>query len=297
MQAEMNIKVIELPEGKDPDECIKQDPQAWTKAVATAKEAMQYYFDQALTDLDLTMVSDRREAARILLPIIAQLGNKIEQDAWLKKLSETIDIKEDILRETITKLGPIRSYQAAESPKPTKARPRSLTRAEKMSEILLALLIKFPFLLEYALHHLQIDQVVGKEANLLYRNLIFYYNNIINNVSAPKEQVINYNDFKEWLASRDKQALDDNTKDNQLKLLNKLVFLGERDFYNAEKGQAKNEIIKIVLFLKKHQLAGRMKEIEKQIGAAEKDGDESQIKELMEEFKVLSDELREMDKG
>ena len=101
MQAEMNIKLIELPQGKDPDECIKQDSEAWQKCVAEAKPMMQYYFDKTLVGLDSDKVDDRRQAVKILLPVIGQLGNKVEQDFWLKKLSQTIDVNENSLREIL----------------------------------------------------------------------------------------------------------------------------------------------------------------------------------------------------
>ena len=48
------IKVIILPEGKDPDDVIKEDAQNWQKLVAEAVPIVDYTFDRATAGLDLT---------------------------------------------------------------------------------------------------------------------------------------------------------------------------------------------------------------------------------------------------
>jgi DNA primase len=303
MAAEMNIKVIVLPAGKDPDECIRKNPEVWEKAVEEAKLMLQYYFDKTLVDLDLDMVENRRKAAKILLPIIAKLGNKIEQDFWLKNLSEKIDVKEDLLRETLSKLSPVRypgakgEYEAEQgisaSPAPDEQIKRK-SREEKLSELLLALILKFPSLLDYSVNHIQIDQIIGSENQFIYRNLIFYYNNIINKLTGQdaededKEEMINYHNFRQWLANE--STGDNNLEEDQLKVLDRLVFLGDNEFYDLKIEQAKDEIIKMIVVLRRHYLFNRMKEVEKLIAQKEKEQDEEAMKELMEELKILSEE-------
>ena len=306
MAAEMNIKVIVLPAGKDPDECIRKNPEVWEKAVAEAKLMMQYYFDKTLAGLDLDMVENRRQAVKILLPVIAKLGNKIEQDFWLKNLSEKIDVKEDLLRETLSKLSPVH-YQGARGEDKTEqddsASPgpaeqiKEKSRVEKLSELLLTLILKFPSLLDYSVNHIQIDQIIGSENQFIYRNLIFYYNNIINKLtgqdSEDKEEMINYHNFRQWLANE--STSDNNLEEDQLKILDRLVFLGDNEFYDLKIEQAKDEIIKMIVVLRKHYLFNRMKEVEKMITQKEKEQDEEAMKELMEELKILSEESRSIE--
>ncbi len=302
MAAEMNIKVIVLPSGKDPDECIRKNPDVWEKAVEEAKLMMQYYFDKTLASLDLDMIENRRQAVKILLPVIAKLGNKIEQDFWLKNLSEKIDVKEDLLRETLFGLSSAH-YQGAKgeykngqdasaSPAPAE-QIKSKSRIEKLSELLLALIFKFPSLLDYLVNHIQIDQIIGSENQFIYRNLIFYYNNVINKLNGQdaenKEGMINYQDFRQWLGS---ELIEGNHSEDQLKILERLVFLGDNEFYDLKIEQAKEEAIKIIVVLKKNYLYNRMKEVGKLIALKEKEQDEEVIKELMEELKILSEELR-----
>jgi DNA primase len=307
MAKEMNIKVVELPKEKDPDECIKKTPEIWQKAVQEAKSMMQYYFDKTFIELDLDSVEHRRQAAKVLLPIVVRLGNKIEQDFWLKNLSEKIDVKEELLRETLTNLPRTRlsrtkdQYKAEENDLADsgQVKPRHMiSRTEKLSELLLALILKFPSLLEYSINHIQIDQISGDKNRAIYRYLIFYYNNIINNqaeeIKEGQSSSLDYNDFRQWLINESKKINNIESEKDQPIVFDRLVFLGDKEFYDLNVDQARDEAVKIIAVLKKHYLISRMKEIEKLIAQEEKEGEEKTVKELMEEFKILSDEIREI---
>lgn len=322
LSAEMNVRVIELPSGKDPDECIKNDPEEWKLALKDAKPVMQYHFDKTLGGLDLSLVENKRLAAKKLLPVIAQLGNKIERESWLKKLSQTIDVSEPILRETLetaVRSDRQKGARAGEATAPAPAQAR-LTREELISELLLALLLKFSEHIDYVLNSLSADQLVGEQNKALYRNLLIYYNTIIDKSDSVSENPVDqaesvdrkinsvdYKDFRGWLAeesgepsinlsfetSADVSAQPNN---NSLPaLLDRLALLAEKDFYAFTGDEAKSEIVKAARSLKKHYLANRLKEIEKLIGESEKAGEREQVKELMTEFQIIIDELKEIE--
>lgn len=314
MQAGMNIKVVEALNGKDPDECIKNNPEEWEKAVKNAKSVMQYYFDKTFTDLDLSHVDDKRKAAEKLLPTINRLGNKIEQDFWLKKLAQAIDVRDDILYETLknAKLRQKTPKYAKETPSDVKEVRVKQSREEMMSELLLAMLVKFPRFIEWTIKHIHPDQIIGLPNQNLYRSLVIYYNNIIDNQiqGGAKTELpgISYTEFKSWLLEMAGEpsyategALEDKEPETQIlnhktsaqiSLLDSIALLGDRDFYDYNNEQAKNEIIKIVVGLKRYYLINRRKEIEKLIVEVEQNGDKEHIKGLMEEFKALTDEIQ-----
>ncbi len=302
MSAEMNTKVIEVPEGKDPDECIKNNKEEWEKAVKSAKPFMEYYFNKTFAKLDLDQVDGKRAAAKELLPVLARLGNKIEQDFWLKKLSQALDVGEDILRETIRQSVPkTRPEYARNAPGAhggAEAEPKQAvkqSREEMLSELFIALILKFPSLAEYAINRVQPDKIIGLPNKSLYRNIIIYYNNLIDNWTQEGGQAeppqVSYGGFKQWLENSEVQE----NKDGQLILLDKLALLGDKDFFDFEIERAKNEIIKIAVTLKKHYLLNRRQEISKLIAQAEQEGNEDYIKGLMEEFQALTDEIREIE--
>ncbi|MBA3047319.1 DNA primase [Patescibacteria group bacterium] len=295
MQQEMNIKVLELGAGKDPDEFIRKNPDGWSSAVAKAKPMMQYYFDKTLANLDLTNIDHKRQAAKILLPVIAKLGNKIEQDFWLKKLGQEVDVAPHFLHEALARIKPAVNYKE-EKKQPEKQRAEAMrSRAEMLSELLLALMLKFPAHIEYAAGKLNPDQIDGCGIQAIYRNLIIYYNKSIDKGAQTGEVAlseINFNDFKNWLKQNSLSGqANDNTNESQPALLDKLALLADKDFYTYDSNQAKNEIIKIIAILKKGFLSKRLKEAAKLIAQAEKNNNKAELDGLMDEFKLLSDEI------
>lgn len=58
---------------------------------------MEYYFEQAFEGFDPGSVKNKKEAAKILLPKIAQIPNKIEQSHWLQKLGDNLGVEEKYL--------------------------------------------------------------------------------------------------------------------------------------------------------------------------------------------------------
>lgn len=308
MNADMSIKIIEVPEGKDPDECIKNNLPAWELAVKNAKPMMQYYLDKTFAKFDIKQVAGKQQSAKFLLPIIAKLGNKVEQSYWLKQLAEALDVPENVLRETINDF--INKKPASPAPIDNSTKPivRKTNREEKLSNLLLAILLKFNVLIEYAQNHLDADYLVGVENQAIYKRLVFYYNNVINHEysSTPEnsQELINFAAFREWILTNNdlsaeptkiEPASQDNfavAPQNLVSAIDVLAITGDEEFYNKEFVEVKEQLIKIVAWLEKNYLTRRMKEVTTLISEAEKKGDKEAIQSLMREFKILSDELK-----
>ena len=310
MQAEMNIKIIEIKGAKDPDECIKNNPESWRQAVLNAKPMMQYYFIKTFAKLNLKDYEGQNQAEKILLPVIAKFGSKTEQDYWLKKLSQAIDAQENSLREKLREI--VKKQNPANFPaKPLGQAPKELSRLkpsreQMLSELLLALALRFPAHLEYIINHIGPDDLAGESNQLLYKNLIIYYNKLIDlwtREGGNFELTINYLSLKEWLSNsdnfiQDSDAKTDNQPDNYkcLNLLDRLVLLADKDFYDYSEEQVKVEIINIVAALRVNYLNNRRRETAKSIAALEKENISGQekngkLKNLMEEFKILTEEI------
>ncbi|PIR12682.1 DNA primase [Candidatus Falkowbacteria bacterium CG11_big_fil_rev_8_21_14_0_20_39_10] len=300
MRAEMDVRVVKIAPGEDPDSYIKNNPTGWAKAVKEAKSIMEYYFEIVFSGLDQDKIENRREAARKLLPIIAKIGNKIEQGHWLKQLGQKIDTSEEILRETMQAAAEKeKSYQKESAPEAPVRPPQD--RQEMISESFLALLLKFPGLIEYAVNQINVDLLPGLDNEAIYKNLIIYYNSTIESWTQKPEgegqPPIEYSGFKSWLEKNisPQENLNRHPDDHghsYFNLLDKLVLLGERDYYNFGNEEARSELAKIIAVLKRNYFRGRMREITKLISDSEQAGDRQKAQELMEELKLLSDEER-----
>lgn len=278
MALDINIKIIVLPgQYKDPDECLQANPEDFKQAVINSRPMMEYYFDKVKTDKDLRKLSDKKEVTRLMLNMIVKLANKIDQDYWFQRLAENVGISEQILRESVAgaKLEknalPNADRQAAPLPALTSA-----TREERLSEILLALLLKSPDFIAYTVSHLEPDDLAGEGAQAFYKNLIIYYN---------KFALLEYNSFRLYLQEQ---------ADGSGEICDRLALLGEKDYYSYDANQLKAEVAKILLELKKFSLKRRIKSLQDQISTAEAGGEDEGMDLLMAEIKNLTEQLNSL---
>jgi len=82
------VKVIIMPQGKDPDDVIKQDAQTWQHLLQEAVPIVDYTFDKVSSELDLTTASGKSQTVDKLLPIVAEIRDATRQDHYLNKLVE-----------------------------------------------------------------------------------------------------------------------------------------------------------------------------------------------------------------
>ncbi|MDP2709410.1 MAG: DNA primase [bacterium] len=306
MAAEMNIKVIQIPSGKDPDECIKTSPQEWRQAVESASPMMQYYFDKTFLKLDKSDYEGASRAVKILLPLIAKFGSKLEQDYWLKKLSQEINANENSLREQLNEIAKKQIQPAAFSKADKKADGQAVKlpvgREQMLSEMLLALALRFPAHFEYITNHLEAEDLSGADCQTLYRNLIIYYNKLIDlwtREGGNFDLAINYLDLKDWLINQENPEQPEPNR-QCLNLLDRLVLLADKDFYDYSQEQAKTEIINLTSAIKINYLNSRRREIIKLIGAAEKAESgaaekNEKLRVLMQDYQALSEEIKLME--
>ena len=73
-QAVSKVRVVRIPAGKDPDELIRTDPDAWRTAVAEAPPVLDYFMDRAVASVDLSSVTGRREVTRRVLGVCVAWG-------------------------------------------------------------------------------------------------------------------------------------------------------------------------------------------------------------------------------
>ena len=100
---DIEMRFVILPEGKDPDDIIKQDVQLWHKVL-----------NEALPVVDYTVNIDKNEAVNKLIPIIAEMENDLRRDRYLTQLEKLTKIRYDKL-EAAAKA--FRTRQATRKPR------------------------------------------------------------------------------------------------------------------------------------------------------------------------------------
>ena len=139
-----NIKVIRLSEGKDAADIISKNPKEWQNSLLNEKSILEFYFESAFSGRDSKTPEGKKEIAKILLPVIKRIPNKIERGYWIQKLAKELGAKEENIEEELkkVKLEGYSEVYGLEKEELENLSPKS--RRELLEERLGTLVIKFP---------------------------------------------------------------------------------------------------------------------------------------------------------
>jgi len=139
---ESEVRVVILPEGKDPDDVIKDDAENWRKLMEEAIPIVDYTFNMVTAKLDLTTARDKSLTAEKLIPIIAGMKDNIRRDHYLQKLTKLIGTSYNSIEATL------KEYLARHrAPKPKQVVATHAMRpvvSSPLEEYCLALLLQHP---------------------------------------------------------------------------------------------------------------------------------------------------------
>ena len=82
-----DVSVVRLPDGKDPDEVIRSDPEAWRAAVASGRPVMEYLVDLYSERFDPRTVDGRKKLVAAVMPALRRVADPVERDAYLQLLA------------------------------------------------------------------------------------------------------------------------------------------------------------------------------------------------------------------
>lgn len=103
---ELEISIIMVTEGKDPDECIQKNPKAWQQAVLGAIPAMDFYFEYAKRQWDADSIDNKKKIAGFLLAIIKHFQTEMEQWAYIERLALMLHTDSRLLWNDLKKTKP-----------------------------------------------------------------------------------------------------------------------------------------------------------------------------------------------
>ncbi len=140
LRAEM--KIISLPQGKDPDDVIRADAKSWQNLLDEALPIIDYAFNRLTSNLDLTTARDKSLAVDKLLPIIADIKDAIRRDHYLSKLARLMGTSYRSLEVALSRIKPVRPVRKQIQERTTRTQHPLLSRP--IEEYCLALLLQHP---------------------------------------------------------------------------------------------------------------------------------------------------------
>jgi len=142
----VNLSIITIPSGKDPDELIAQDPKLWQKAITGHSYALDWLIKRHQEKLDTSSAQGKREFTDVVLRVLKNIEDPVEQDHYVVRLSELIAVSADSLRVKLQKKSNLNQENRLKSIKaPLDPLPRQYDKDQlKSIEHLLCLALMLP---------------------------------------------------------------------------------------------------------------------------------------------------------
>lgn len=105
--AGFDVKIPTFPEGKDPADIAKEDPEALRVAVRQSKTAIEFFLDVLRATLPQGRQGDERVYKKVIeaqvLPLIAALQSRIDQAHFIRIVAERLRVPEEAVRAEVAK--------------------------------------------------------------------------------------------------------------------------------------------------------------------------------------------------
>jgi DNA primase len=95
------VRVARLPEGKDPDEVIRETPDLWREAIRTAQPIIEFLIDYYATSFDVRRPEGKRHAVAALIPLLREIRDPVVRDGYLQALARRTGVEERVLLEAL----------------------------------------------------------------------------------------------------------------------------------------------------------------------------------------------------
>jgi DNA primase len=91
------IRILSLPPGQDPDDLIGSDPERWTELVSAAQPVVEFIFEGLIAEADLDDAKDRARITQQMLPLLRDVADPVEREAYAQKIARTLHVQERTL--------------------------------------------------------------------------------------------------------------------------------------------------------------------------------------------------------
>ncbi len=180
-----DVDVVRLPDDRDPDEIIRDDPDTWRAATENPQPIMEFLIDRAAARFDQSTVSGREKLVAAVLPTLRTIGDPVRRDGYLQLLARRSGVEERTLLEALRRRDPGPPGGARDSAQvgsrinleavmtqPDALDPRAVERAIEPAEAtLLRLMLRYPSRFHATTARLDGDPFVTTPARELWKAL------------------------------------------------------------------------------------------------------------------------------
>jgi DNA primase len=176
-----DIRVTTLPDGLDPDEVVAGEPGEWERIVSEARPIVLHVMETLAKDQDLEDPKVKSEIARQVLPLISDVRDPVEREAYRQRLARFLKVDERVFLDAVAigsgrRPSRQRSFRPAEqSEKPVREEVPIHATSDLLEAHCLSVLLRRPdlvylvdrALLENGLSRLSVDDFQSADHQIL----------------------------------------------------------------------------------------------------------------------------------
>lgn len=95
------VGVVRLPEGRDPDEVIRDEPEAWRRATDSPQPIIEYLIEHYAARFDPRSITGRERLVNAVMPTIRGVTDPVRRDGYLQLLARRSGVDERVLLESL----------------------------------------------------------------------------------------------------------------------------------------------------------------------------------------------------
>jgi DNA primase len=276
IESGFNVKIIpgssEKKEKVDPADILRADSKKWKKIIDNATGIIEFYFNNTLAKFDQNTVNGKKEIARVLLPILKRIPDKIEQNYWVQELATKLKTSEKVIIDAIKSIPEEKDFKVKKIAAPLLAN-KSKNRLENLEEEIIGLILLAP--------DLEITDEIKKagikfinpQLNLIFADFIKHFKKNSDKTEAS---------LKKWRAALPAE-------------LNLLIeqILFKLEIQHADIDNFSKHLHNCLKEFKKEKVWHQMGILRLEIKECEKNKDKKGLNNHLENFKQLASQLNE----
>ena len=134
---DVQLRVVVLPEGLDPDELVRQGPARWEQLLDQARPVLLFVMDTRFEQLSADDPRARGRFAQDMADLIRQVANPVEREAYIRHLAELLGASYNSVAALVTRRRHARPRSRRAQAQPAAQAPR----APRREQVLLGLLL------------------------------------------------------------------------------------------------------------------------------------------------------------
>lgn len=258
VEEEMNVKIVTLPKGTDPDSFVsKNGVERLKEKIKSAENLFDYKIKVLKSRHNTVTIEGKALVCAEMLLTIAKFKNAVLKSEYLKKLAQELNIEEDAILQELKKIKVDKQYTNEKAPV-----EKNIIFTSPTEKLLIKLMLEEAELIERIRHNLEPSDFQDKRMSQIV-SIIF--NLLAQGKDVKPSTLINYIEEKDALS-----------------IICESTFLPELSLHNKEK--IADDCIQR---LKKERVKFKREHLHEQIKNAQSLGDNEKLDKLMQEFHQL----------